>query len=345
MKGSVINKKWFVFLVISLIWLAIFLDKDGLSFNYKLFDATSVVFCMTVTFFIGKYYLPRLKQDSRYRYQFFILCLLIIFTVSILDFITDRGRELEDVESYPFIVDVLFEVFNMLTDISIPLVFSWVYVITQKREEDQLAISKLEALNKEAALSALRNQINPHFLFNALSNIYSIAYLGDKRTPDKIMQLSKMLRYVIYDCNKERVSIDKELRYIKDYIDFQRFRIKKKQNIYFNVDCDTNYKIAPMVLQTFIENAFKHSNISIVDDAWVSILLKTEKEKVIFCVENTISDVHGSSSELEEKSNGVGLDNIRKRLDLVYDDKYKLKISNDDIFKIELIITIDKDKQ
>jgi len=165
---------------------------------------------------------------------------------------------------------------------------------------------------------------------------YSIAYLGDKQTPDKIMQLSKMLRYVIYETNVEFIELSKEINYLNYYIDFQKFKIEKNQSIEFTYEsCNQNLKIAPLILLPFLENSFKHSQIATEKNAWIKMDLKSKGGIVYFSLSNTISN-KTAPDILNNK--GIGLENIKKRLDLIYPNRYDLAIHAKDIYQVQLTI-------
>ncbi len=291
---------------------------------------------MVTVFHINKYYFRRIySQESQwYSLVFLHFCSTLVGALVNSFFIDPVVAADMEGESY---FSVIMTDMLIILPISITMIVSWAFFMFDKNKENELAISKLTALSKESELNELKKQLNPHFLFNALSNIYSIAYLGDNRTPEKIMQLSKMLRYVIYETDVQFIALSKEIEYLKYYIDFQKFKIKLEQQIDFDFSqTNEELKIAPLLLLPFIENAFKHSQVSTDPSAWVSIVLRTEQNNILFDIENSISD----KSQPEILNNaGIGLENIKKRLELIYRSDAKLKISSDKIFKVNLKIS------
>jgi sensor histidine kinase YesM len=204
------------------------------------------------------------------------------------------------------------------------------FLFAQKKEQDN---AKQKTALIESELNLLKMQINPHFLFNALNNIYSLSVQNSEKTQDGISTLSEMLRYVIYDCEQPKVSIEKELNYIENYIHLFKFRSKEKFDIKFNCDIkNETLKIAPMLLIPFIENAFKHSGIEKRGKAFVHISLKTANKEIELLVENAIL----ISNKKTITPTGIGLANVKKRLILTYPNNYNLNIEKTDTFKVRL---------
>jgi LytS/YehU family sensor histidine kinase len=184
-------------------------------------------------------------------------------------------------------------------------------------------------------IALLRSQVNPHFLFNTLNNIYSLVYAKSDEAPEAVMKLSGIMRYMLYDSNTDFVEINKEIEYINSFIELQQLRITQKGFVEITVNgFMENRTIAPMLLIPFVENAFKHCEKSHVPG--IIIQLTLEPERLIFTVENYIKSINQA---VVDDSGGFGLDNIKRRLGLLYHEKHELKIStSDDKFKIELTI-------
>ena len=211
----------------------------------------------------------------------------------------------------------------------------WVTKQAQKREQMEMA---LKSENLDTELKLLKSQINPHFLFNALNNIYSLSYRNQKMAPDMVMKLSEMLRYVLYETNESKVTLDKEIAYINNYIDFQRLKTDNKANINIHIDIhNPELLIEPMLLIPFIENSFKHSNID-HPDGWVSIKLTTfGKASLLFEVSNS----KPVTEFTKDNTVGIGLENVKKRLRLLYPEKHDLTVEeNQDSFTVKLIVIL-----
>ena len=184
-------------------------------------------------------------------------------------------------------------------------------------------------------IALLRSQVNPHFLFNTLNNIYSLVYNKSEEAPEAVMKLSSIMRYMLYDSNTDLVPVIKEVEYLNSFIELQQLRITQKGFVDIKVlGSMENRTIAPMLLIPFVENAFKHGDKN--HEPGITIVLSLQPDKLVFSVENYIKN--NNHSPVEE-SGGFGLHNIKRRLGLLYADKHDLKIStNDDKYKIELSI-------
>ena len=193
----------------------------------------------------------------------------------------------------------------------------------------------LENQRLSAELSFLKSQINPHFLFNSLNSIYSLAYQKSDTTPEAILKLSEIMRYMLYECNDNKVELTKELQYLQNYIDLQKIRFGNKAFINFEVTGEvTNQHIVPLLLISFIENAFKHG---IANDALAPIKLKINLEDghLYFFIQNK-KHTHNRDS-----SGGIGLANVRRRLDLLYPGKYNLDIRDEaDTYTCQLSLVL-----
>jgi LytS/YehU family sensor histidine kinase len=184
----------------------------------------------------------------------------------------------------------------------------------------------------QTQLSSLRSQINPHFLFNSLNVIYALAIENKAETKDAIVQLSDILRYVIYDSNTKHVTLKDEVTLLKNYIEFQQFRHQQNDNITFNCNIeDENYSIYPMLLLPLVENSFKYGIKGDISNTFIRMELKQKKDEFIFDIENNYSE---NLLETNEHS-GLGLENIKKNLEIVYPKSHELKISKTkDTFKV-----------
>ncbi|SOD82668.1 sensor histidine kinase [Spirosoma fluviale] len=178
-----------------------------------------------------------------------------------------------------------------------------------------------------AELASLRAQINPHFLFNALNSLYATALKeNSEKTADGIQKLGDMMRFMLQENNHDRIPLDKEIEYLRNYIQIQRLRIDETQGIEIRVNIQEPNRaiyIAPMMLTPFVENAFKHG-ISLRHPSWIYITLTLDDTRLYFKVHN--SRYPKASNDPEEAQSGVGLDNVRKRLELIYSGKYQLTI-------------------
>jgi len=206
------------------------------------------------------------------------------------------------------------------------------------QEDAKFKLSKIEREKVEIELKALRAQVNPHFLFNSLNVLYSLALKNAKETPELIIKLSDILRYVIYDSNKEKVSIKSEVELINNYLSLQEHRIDKTSIVSFETDIQNDIKIAPMLFLPLVENSFKHGVKGDISNTYVNIKIKTTNKILYFEIENNKGTVENTD---EKKDGGIGLANIKKRLHLLYANNHILKIKDDENkFKVSLKINL-----
>lgn len=184
-------------------------------------------------------------------------------------------------------------------------------------------------------LAFLKSQINPHFLFNSLNNIYSLAYQKSEKTPEAVLKLSEIMRYMLYESNENKVPLLEEIRYLKNYIELQKLRFKDKAYINFEVDEDMqDQKITPLILISFVENAFKHG-VATDKENPITIVLNVSSNKLFFQV------INKRNNQNKDETGGIGLQNVKRRLDLLYKGQYRLHIEEDkDIYNCELYLNL-----
>lgn len=203
--------------------------------------------------------------------------------------------------------------------------------------ESRQKVILLEKEKIDAELKALSNQVNPHFLFNSLNVLYSLAINNENRTSDAIIKLSDILRYVIYESNHEMVSLSSEIKLIYNFIELQQYRISPDADIQFEQNIENeNFQIAPMLLLPLVENSYKHGVKGDVEDTFIRMKLIQQGNEVEFSIENN----KGLSGELDGKqSGGVGLKNIRSRLELLYPNNFIFEVEDkENVFSVKLKI-------
>lgn len=323
----------------ALIWVALYLSLILISSRHLEFPvaiATSsctMIPMITLWTIMECLILPKLIHGHR---GLFFLCTFV--TIAILVFlstamdiavyteltkrfdINSEGRPIHAIsenldERYLLHSKYMFLLLSTATVVSIS------YLIEERRKLDQ-EFKDEQILNR---LKYLRAQINPHFLFNSLNCIYALTMTQDEKAPDSVLKLSEMLRYVIDDCSSDQVLLQKEVNYIRNYIDFQRIRMEREPNLTFDCNItDPGYKIPPMILQPMIENCFKHSRI--IDDprAWIHITLRQDATGLLFTAENSIPQGNALSTKDNERT-GIGLDNVYQRLDMLFGNQCSFK--------------------
>jgi LytS/YehU family sensor histidine kinase len=215
-----------------------------------------------------------------------------------------------------------------------------IYTILMRLAIDWYVIQKQKAelitQNQASELALLRSQVNPHFLFNTLNNIYSLVYKKAEEAPEAVMKLSSIMRYMLYDATTDKVLLEKEIEYLQSFIELQKLRLRHKDYIELLIEgnADGRY-IAPMLLIPFVENAFKHGDKSGIRPG-IRIRLTIESNRIVFEVKNRILKINSVSID---KIGGIGLNNIRRRLELLYPQKHSLEIIPEDtMFSIKLIL-------
>lgn len=189
--------------------------------------------------------------------------------------------------------------------------------------EKEKAIIHLERAKLETEIKFLKSQINPHFLFNALHNIYALTIIQSDQSSEQLLKLSDILRYMLYDSDKAQVFLKRELEYLNNYLDLVQLKDSRGMDIRFDVEVDDAYiKIAPLLFIPFVENAFKHGQIEDLDKGYIRINLKAKANKLIFKIENSKPQIEIN----KDKTGGIGLKNIQERLKLLYPQKYMLQI-------------------
>ncbi len=223
----------------------------------------------------------------------------------------------------------------MLSISYIVATFIETFLFAQKKEEE-IIVNKNESLQTE--LKLLKSQINPHFLFNSLNNIYALSVIDSGKTQQSIGYLSDMLRYVLYECEQELVPLEKEITYITNYI--KLFELKSSKQYPIEVDfkvASQNIKIAPMLFIPFMENALKHGNIEKIKEVFIRMKIDADKDSILFEIENSKPLVPGVKDEV----GGIGIENVKKRLAILYPNQHELLINEtSQAFKVNLKIDL-----
>jgi cytochrome b len=226
-----------------------------------------------------------------------------------------------------FAVQVVWSALFMVAFVGLlKFVENWFELEAKKKELEN------ERLTSE--LRFLKAQINPHFLFNTLNNLYYLAYIQSPNTTEVISKLSQMMRYMIYDSNHPKVPLNKELEYMQNYISLEKLRLNEDVPIQFQVKGNIESAfIMPLILITFLENAFKHGVSTSVTHSWITASIEVQNNKCYFNVQN--SKIPQSGKTVIEKS-GIGLQNVKRRLELSYPNNYTLNVQDsEEVYSVE----------
>ena len=215
-----------------------------------------------------------------------------------------------------------------------------IFYFQRKENEEKIIADQLKSEKLDMELRYLKSQINPHFLFNALNNIYSMVYTRDDNAADGVLKLSEMLRYVLVDCQAEMIPLSKEIKYIENFIDFQMMRMAGQRDVVFEQEVEKeDFMIAPMLLQPIIENCFKYSRLETHPEGHVHVRIQQSGSGLCFEAENTIAPNAISAVTIgkEEKKSGIGQKNVQQRLMLHYGESYKFDIQKDkEVYKVRI---------
>jgi hypothetical protein len=232
---------------------------------------------------------------------------------------------------------IVFSLLDVMPIIIILTGFKFAWDASKKQRE----LEELSAMVKESELQYLKSQINPHFLFNNLNNLYSYAIDNSPKTPSIILELSSVLRYMLYDCKENFVPLAKEIEHLKNFTQLSELQIENRGQVEFNVEnIRSGHRIAPLILNVFVENAFKHSTASQSEDISIKIHINvTEAGMLEFECVNSYRPLKNT----DNLSHGIGLQNVKKRLQLIYPNAHTLSIQEtDSLYSVQLNIELKK---
>ena len=319
-----------------------------------LISATEALIFLPVHMFVAycMVYLlvPRLLIKGYNAYSIFALCLLFLITGVFNGFLAPYVGEIRNSILNPLFVSPLPKRYTPVSfhysimaglrggvtvgglAATIKLMKYW-YVKEQRNLQ-------LQKENAEAHLQLLKAQIHPHFLFNTMNNIYSYTQNTSPVASKLVMGLSDLLRYILYAGNQATVSLDKELKTLEDYITLEKVRYDERLDIQLELPKNAeNYFISPLLLLPLVENCFKHGLSHMVEQPWISLRISIENN----CMVMKLVNGKAGSYNVTETSSGIGLQNVRKRLELLYPQKHLLKITNEeDVFIVDLKIELEK---
>lgn len=256
---------------------------------------------LIILFWLGVTYLVLPQFFKKYRIVILSVYGLVIFCYLFI-FLTAPDEALNHRLDFAYFMFLPIPIFAIL----------WIY-------EQWRWLQSLKSAKAKAELTLLKNQINPHFFFNTLNNLYGLAVEKSEQAPAMILKLSDIMRYTIYDGKADFVSLNDEVVYMEDYIDLHKIRYQKNVNISFNKDLHFAHEIAPLLLIVPLENAFKHGVESLAENAFIHLEVITKMNGILFRVSNNYEPN-------EQEREGIGLENLKKRLALIYPDRHQMEI-------------------
>lgn len=327
-KGALIVNLLFWLAVCSILGLGIYNSSHKLSWFEIVVEFGFYGVINVSLFFINSLILiPDVikKRQKSWLYLCFIIGLIVVtvmfkFGIAVMysDIIlehTSRSGELF-VTSYPEYLIKAFFTSGFFVVVSSLLKFATDWFSNERIQRN------LESQKKDMELQFLKSQLNPHFLFNSLNNIYSLAYQKSDKTADAILKLSEIMRYMIYESNDSWVALSKEVEYVQSYIELQKLRFKDGAAVELTLNGEIdNQHVVPLILISFVENAFKHGVANDPEDP-IRINIIANQKILHFSITNKKSKTN------KDAMGGVGLNNVERRLQLLYPDRYKLNIVN-----------------
>ena len=279
---------------------------------------------MVFTYFTLYYLLPKFLLTGQYM-TFFIWFLLCSFVAGLVqryialtfDYPIYYPEALSDPFLYfPKIIKAFVGIYPVtFTAVAIKLLKYW---YTNQKAQQILTQEKLQA-----ELKFLKTQIHPHFLFNTLNNLYALTLKKSERAPEMVLKLSELINYMLYECRSDEVPLSKEIKFIRNYVDIEKMRYGDKLDVDIRVTGEVaDRTIAPLILLPFVENCFKHGASEDLQQSWVKVTVDSHADHLVIKVENS----KGENGKLREE--GIGIQNVKRRLDLLYPTKHELKIIN-----------------
>ncbi|MCB0836034.1 MAG: histidine kinase [Bacteroidetes bacterium] len=316
---------WLAYLVFVSFLLSNFLEIQGALIRtviMGIFHAGLVYIHLMIL--VPRYY----DQQKYWLYGMTTLGFLILFSLMriAVDYEMAKISHLyQDLVMSPIHVLAVF-----MTGVVVLLITTPIKLVEDRYQKLQLQ-QQLKNQRLEAELKFLKAQVNPHFLFNALNNIYTLAFTESKQTAPTVLKLSEMMRYMLYECKAERVPLSSEINYLRNFIELQQLKTEEKQNIEFSVSGEIKkYMIPPLLFVPLFENAFKHGNLEKIGTGWLKANLQIKEEKLLFQIENTVGETRN-----KDQVGGIGLENIQKRLELLFPGEFEFSAEKqDDIFSV-----------
>ncbi|MEO0898568.1 MAG: histidine kinase [Bacteroidota bacterium] len=332
-----ISRNEVIFQIILLILTFLFYSFDK---NEPQINEQHVVFFLNyvlAVFFINYFLLPRFFYRKNY-ITFFVLVAVTIGWVILIEELVLEKIYFPDTrgKSFPGLFYTLVQILPVIVILS-GFKFAWDALIKQQEVET------LKENMLESELQFLTSQINPHFLFNNLNNLYSYAIEQSPKTPTIILELSSVLRYMLYECKEKYVLLSKEIEQLQNFTRLSQLQIEDRGTVTFNSHLsDSHYYIAPLILIVFIENAFKHSQASQSSNIQIDINIDMEEDGWLrfFCANS-----YDKESNTDNLDKGIGLANVKKRLELLYPDTHNLEITDKNgLFEVALTLKMWQEK-
>lgn len=323
--------------ILVIVLLPIFaFDRDNPRISFWLHSYYFQLAFMLVAFYMNYLIIvPRLYFRKNRTWFFIVLFLFAILLLSLFQFLYDlvdfdalRSADMQEFRRpipksrfglHPRMIDNFFLTVLVLG-------FSTGMAIMQRQKHNEIKHKEIEKARMDTELAFLKNQISPHFFFNSLNNIYALIAIDGPKAQQAVEKLSGLMRYLIYESDTKMISLQKEFEFTRNYIDLMQQRLSSKVKLDVNIISDVpDIEIPPLIFIPFIENAFKHG-VSYREPSHISIGLKTEADSIVFECSNSVAQ---QKEQEANKEGGVGIQNIRKRLELIYGEAARLNMKKE----------------
>lgn len=280
------------------------------------------------------------KKKALFIFTYILSILFFAFIQRLIDNYIIIAYNLTEWKSEPLLSApvYLYNVIKLQFVVTIPLAIKLVYYLAEEKNRVQTILSE----KLQAELFSLRNQFHPHFLFNVLNSLYSRILSKSDDSADIVLKISDFLRYSVYEVNTKHIPLEKEIEYLKNYISLQQLRFDNRLELSFSTNgIIKNQVIEPFLILPFIENSFKYCLNDTNSQAWITISITASEEWLSIKIENSLSSNCMKNKNSETQCSGVGINNVKRRLELLYPNQHILTIKNDvDSFFVSLKIKI-----
>ncbi len=318
-----------VLLVVVFLFYAFKRSTQEIEFNLIVFFIPYAIVSLIISYKL----LPDFLYKKKY-WQFGLAVVCLVFLVMALEELVTEQIFYPDTRGKAF-PGVFFGLVQILPPVIILSSFKFAWDALMKQNE----LEALEQAVKDSQLQFLKSQINPHFLFNNLNNLYSYALESSPKTPKIILELSNVLRYMLYECKEEFVPLKKEIAQLESFTELNELQIEERGTVNFVKENMTgSFQIAPLILMVFIENAFKHSQSSMAQDISIDITISVSADgELRFNCKNNFQ----KQTNIDQLSKGIGLENVRKRLEFLYPHSHELNIrETPNKFEVDLVMQL-----
>jgi two-component system, LytTR family, sensor kinase len=310
---------WFTLLCI-LTLMGIVQDKDGSFWHILSNEIINLFFYIAIYYINSEYLIPQyLERKTFWQYVGLLLALAIVITPIKIFILYQKFHNFPSDQ-----IDLRTNQPQMYLLSLISAGVSTLVKITSDWTKQTRVQQELETRTMQSELNFLKSQINPHFLFNTLNSLYALTLKKSEEAPEVVLKLSEMMRYMLYECNEKNVPLSKEVAYIRNYLSLEKLR-HKHLDIQFEVEGEvSDLTVSPLIFIAFIENAFKHGASNAISPGFVHIHMLIDKKELNVYVENSKPDKQPTMEH--KRSGGIGLVNVKRRLEILYPEAYHLDI-------------------